>query len=151
MKRSKHYDSIILNLRRLRNIELHFLEQYFDNKEIPYQHLMMINALCKKGPIPINRIKETYNFSAPAATQLITSLEKKGYITRVKSSEDKRISLITLSELGKKTLQNGLKFYEEGMNPLIEYLGEEDSNNFNRILERFIEYFDTKQGNYEKK
>ena len=151
MKKSTHYDSIVLNLRRLRSIDARFFQQYVDDKNVPYQHLMMIHFLCQKGPIPISRIKEVYHFSAPAATQLITLLEKQGYIDRIKSEQDKRSSLIQLSSLGLKTLDEGAKFFEEGINPLIEYLGEEDSKNFNRILERMIEYFDTNQDNYEKK
>ena len=78
MKKSIHYDSIILNLRRLRSIDARYFERYVDDRNIPYQHLMMIHHLTLKGPIPISRIKETYHFSAPAATQLITLLEKQG-------------------------------------------------------------------------
>lgn len=144
-------DSIVLNLRRLRAIDARFFQQYVDNKNIPYQHLMMIQFLCQDGPIPISRIKEVYHFSAPAATQLVTLLEKHGYLIRVKSEQDKRSSLIQLSELGLKTLDEGAKFFEEGVTPLMEYLGEQDSLNFNRILERMIEYFDLNQDNNEKK
>lgn len=144
-------DSIVLNLRRLRAIDARFFQQYVDNKNIPYQHLMMIQFLCQDGPIPISRMKEVYHFSAPAATQLVTLLEKQGYLSRVKSEQDKRSSLIQLSDLGLKTLEEGAKFYEEGVTPLMEYLGEQDSLNFNRILERMIEYFDLNQDNNEKK
>jgi len=144
-------DSIVLNLRRLRAIDARFFQQYVDNKNIPYQHLMMIQFLCQDGPIPISRIKEVYHFSAPAATQLVTLLEKHGYLKRVKSEQDKRSSLIQLSDLGLKTLDEGAKFFEEGVTPLMEYLGEQDSLNFNRILERMIEYFDLNQDNNEKK
>lgn len=144
-------DSIVLNLRRLRAIDARFFQQYVDNKNIPYQHLMLIQFLCQDGPIPISRIKEVYHFSAPAATQLVTLLEKQGYLIRVKSEQDKRSSLIQLSGLGLKTLEEGAKFFEEGVTPLMEYLGEQDSLNFNRILERMIEYFDLNQDNNEKK
>jgi DNA-binding MarR family transcriptional regulator len=144
-------DSIVLNLRRLRAIDARFFQQYVDNKNIPYQHLMMIQFLCQDGPIPISRIKEVYHFSAPAATQLVTLLEKQGYLIRVKSEQDKRSSLIKLSNIGLKTLEDGAKFFEEGVTPLMEYLGEQDSLNFNRILERMIEYFDQNQDNNEKK
>jgi DNA-binding MarR family transcriptional regulator len=144
-------DSIVLNLRRLRAIDARFFQQYVDNKNIPYQHLMMIQFLCQDGPIPISRIKEVYHFSAPAATQLVTLLEKQGYLIRVKSKQDKRSSLIQLSDLGLKTLEEGAKFFEEGVTPLMEFLGEQDSLNFNRILERMIEYFDLNQDNNEKK
>lgn len=144
-------DSIVLNLRRLRAIDARFFQQYVDNKNIPYQHLMMIQFLSHDGPIPISRIKEVYHFSAPAATQLVTLLEKQGYLIRVKSEQDKRSSLIQLSDLGLKTLEEGAEFFEEGVTPLMEYLGEQDSLNFNRILERMIEYFDLNQDNNEKK
>jgi DNA-binding MarR family transcriptional regulator len=144
-------DSIVLNLRRLRAIDARFFQQYVDNKNIPYQHLMMIQFLCQDGPIPISRIKEVYHFSAPAATQLVTLLEKQGYLIRIKSEQDKRRSLIQLSSIGLKTLEDGAKFFEEGVTPLMEYLGEQDSLNFNRILERMIEYFDQNQDNNEKK
>jgi DNA-binding MarR family transcriptional regulator len=144
-------DSIVLNLRRLRAIDARFFQQYVVNKNIPYQHLMMIQFLCQDGPIPISRIKEVYHFSAPAATQLVTLLEKQGYLIRIKSEQDKRRSLIQLSSIGLKTLEDGAKFFEEGVTPLMEYLGEQDSLNFNRILERMIEYFDQNQDNNEKK
>ena len=151
MKKNNHFDSIVLNLRRLRSIDQRFFQQYVEDKNIPYQHLMMIQFLCKDGPIPINRIKEVYHFSAPAATQLVTLLEKQGFLIRVQSKHDKRSSLICLSDFGLKTLDDGAQFFEEGLNPLVAYLGEEDSVNFNRILERMIEYVDMNQDNNEKK
>jgi DNA-binding MarR family transcriptional regulator len=148
---NNNLDSIVLNLRRLCAIDARFFQQYVVNKNIPYQHLMMIQFLCQDGPIPISRIKEVYHFSAPAATQLVTLLEKQGYLIRIKSEQDKRRSLIQLSSIGLKTLEDGAKFFEEGVTPLMEYLGEQDSLNFNRILERMIEYFDQNQDNNEKK
>jgi len=151
MNKVNQFDSIVLNLRRLRSIDARYFHQYVDDKNVPYQHLMMIQFLSKDGPIPINRIKEVYHFSAPAATQLVTLLEKQGFIERVKSTNDKRSSLICLSPLGVKTLDDGAKFFEEGLTPLMEYLGEEDRYNFNRILERMLEYIDSTQDNNEKK
>lgn len=151
MKKVKHYDSIILNLRRLRNIDSRVFEKYVEDKKVPYQHLLMIQYLCKNGPIPISQIKEMYHFSAPAATQLITSLENQGYIVRVQSEIDKRSTLINLSEYGIKTLNEGTKYFDMGVKPFLDFLGEEDSMNLNRILERMIEYFDLKQANNEKK
>lgn len=144
-------DSIVLNIRRLRSIDARFFQRFVEDKNIPYQHLMMIQHLSKDGPIPINHVKEVYHFSAPAATQLVTLLEKQGYLKKVRAEHDKRSTLICLSELGIKTLDEGARFLEQGLHPLMEYLGEEDSQNFNRILERMIEYFDSEQDNNEKK
>lgn len=151
MNKANNFDSIVLNLRRLRSIDARFFQQFVNDKNIPYQHLMMIQFLGKDGPVPINRIKDFYHFSAPAATQLVTLLETQGYLSKVKDENDKRSSLVYLSDFGLKTLYEGVKLYEEGLNPLMTYLGEDDSNNFNRILERMIEYFDTMQDNNEKK
>ena len=147
----QNIEKLIYNLRHLRQLDSLLMHKAMKTQSAHFQHLVMIQQITKDGPVAISRIKDSYHVSAPAATQLIALLEKQGYIDRVKSEKDKRSSLIQLSKQGLKTLDEGAQFFEEGINPLIEYLGEEDSKNFNRILERMIEYFDTNQDNYEKK
>ena len=90
--------------------------------------------------VAIRRIKESYHVSAPAATQLINILQKYELIVRIKDPNDKRSSLIQLSDLGKEILEQGSKAFEVGLKEMADYLGPEDSELFNRILDRIVAY-----------
>ena len=105
-----------------------------------FQHLVMIQQITKDGPVAISRIKDSYHISAPAATQLINALEKNELVVRIKDPHDKRSSLIALSEQGKDILKQGSKAFEVGLKEMADYLGPEDSELFNRILDRIVAY-----------
>lgn len=69
-----------------------------------------------------------------SASELIKKLENKGLILREKSTEDKRVFLIELTDLGKIESEKGSEFEPIALNALTL----EEKKQFNNILDKLI-------------
>lgn len=64
--------------------------------------------------------------SLSAASKLLRSIEKKGYIKREACHKDRRLTYIFLSEKGKDVLKDQKAKVDELMNSIIEKMGREN-------------------------
>ena len=70
-------------------------------------------------------------------------LEKKGYLVRERSEEDKRVVLVTLTEKGRKAFFHHRDFHKKMIKALMKDLDEEQKkvlykclNNLNQFLQQ---------------
>ena len=80
-------------------------------------------------------LSETKNMSTVAKALAVTtgtltisvnSLVKKGFVDRVRSEEDRRVVLISLTEQGKKAFRQHQKFHEDMINAAVARLNEDE-------------------------
>lgn len=106
----------------------------------PGEHvaLMVLDQNRKRGneSMSVTAIREELRITMPGVSQIIKSLEKKGYVLRAVSQADRRRVDITLTSEGEALLLAS----EEKMRAKIEYLldrlGERDALEMVRIFER---------------
>ena len=97
-------------------------------------------ADCLKASDLSNRMQVT-----PAAvTHLINDLEKAGYVERVSDPGDRRIVLIRPTEAGLKMMEIANVQFLETLKGLVEFLGEDDSREFIRLIALAMTYFKSK-------
>jgi DNA-binding MarR family transcriptional regulator len=82
--------------------------------------------------------------TSPTVTQLIKGLEANGLIERNIDPEDRRSVGIKLTEKGEMITQQAAAAFEEDTNGLIEYLGEEQSNQLAELLMKAYHYYEEK-------
>lgn len=83
--------------------------------------------------------KEIANFADVSTARVATflkSVEKKGYIERISLQEDRRKVNIVLTEAGLKKVEDRREEMLKGIAYYLEVLGEEDTENLLRILEK---------------
>jgi DNA-binding MarR family transcriptional regulator len=84
-----------------------------------------------------NRLQVT-----PAAvTHLINDLEKAGHVERVSDPTDRRIVLIRPTAAGLQLTEAANAQFLEILRGLIEFLGEDDSREFIRLMSLAMTYF----------
>ena len=66
---------------------------------------------------------------------------KKGYIERSRSSRDRRVVLISLSEKGRKAYEYHKKFHEEMIQGVINTLDQEELEALVRALTKLTSWF----------
>ncbi len=89
-----------------------------------------------------NRLQVT-----PAAvTHLINDLENAGHVERVSDPADRRIVLIKPTQAGLKLREAANAQSLDALKGLIEFLGEDDSREFIRLMSAAMTYFKTKLG-----
>lgn len=91
----------------------------------------------------VSDISELVGVTKSAVSQIISSLEDKGYIYKVKSDEDKRRMYLALTERGEKIAEaiNGL--YNRRLNYIRKNFGEEEFDEFVRLFIKYIELCDS--------
>jgi DNA-binding MarR family transcriptional regulator len=104
----------------------------------------------KKGMNPstpemkVSEISKQLHVTSPTVTQLIKGLEANGLIERNVDPIDRRAVGITLTEKGEKVAQKAAEAFSASIHGLIEYLGEEQSNQLAELLSRVSRYYSEK-------
>lgn len=96
--------------------------------------------------IKVSEISSMLRVTAPSVTQLIKSLEAKGYILRQASESDRRTVQIRLTEKGEDAIKTAMDALYETYVELVEYLGEEESIHLADLMEKVVTYFYTRSG-----
>lgn len=82
----------------------------------------------------MSAIAKKLSVTVGTLTTNMNGLEKKGYILRERSLEDKRVVLVTLTEKGQKAFYHHRDFHKKMIRALIQDLNEEEMQVLYRCL-----------------
>jgi DNA-binding MarR family transcriptional regulator len=85
---------------------------------------------------------ETLSVSKAAVSQMLGSLEKRGFIRRETDLENRRKIIVTVTKKGKSAVDTGQKRLDDLMSRIILQFGEKDVQEFVRLLEHFVKVVD---------
>lgn len=91
--------------------------------------------------IKVSELGQVLNVTPPTVTQAITGLEKRGFVERSMDKEDRRAVRIKLTEKGTSFMQKSYDTFMSSFNGLVEYLGEDKSNELAELLKKVFIYF----------
>ncbi len=124
-----------------------FLKMYFNAcrevyKEINFDRITKIQfrylkAIRKFEKTTLTELADTFNISKPSMNEVIVKFEKSGLIDREKSTEDKRITVISLTEVGNTLATTNLLESQRAVNKINEALTEEEMTLLKNIFDRF--------------
>ncbi len=116
-----------------------FLEKpkkYAADDSLYMREVHFLVALGPKDQPTMSEIANQLGVTQGAVTQMVTRLEKKGYVVRSKSSHDRRQTTVSLTEKGKALCAEHIAYdrqeYIKTSEKLIDYSNEE--------LQKFIRY-----------
>ena len=112
----------------------------FDDNEISCSEFSIINCLyegeIENQKMNITELASSLKITKSAASQLVTRLEKKGYIKRKINLFDKKINYISLNENAMKQYEDKHNEYINAINKVREEMGEKDIKELTRLLEK---------------
>lgn len=128
---------------------LQFNRAYWYQKEVlEYKNSEVMMLLCiKKNDKPdsfglmVSEISHILQVTSPTVTQLLKGLEKKGLIDRNLDQVDRRVVRIKLTDQGKLITAQAEAAFSASFSGLIEYLGEEESDQLADLLAKAYLYF----------
>jgi len=109
----------------------------------PAEHFTFVSLfhLSKDGQkVKPSALAKKIGVTCSAVTHQINSLEKKGYITRSSSKDDRRVVYISISEKGYRMKITLEKYYRKQLEGLVEYLGEDDCEKLVFLLNKLTDY-----------
>src|SRR5579863_6218476 len=93
----------------------------------------------------VSEISKLLHVTSPTITQLLKGLEANGLVERRIDPTDRRAIGLTLTEKGEMVTQRAADAFTASFDGLIEYLGEDQSNQLVELLSRTFRYFSEKE------
>jgi DNA-binding MarR family transcriptional regulator len=103
---SDHTKQIIFSIRRLVQASELYTKELNKKYHISTAQLNCILTLYEYGPLPPSKIADHMMVKSSTVTGVVDRLEKKGLAERKRTSPDRRMITIQLTETGKKLAQN---------------------------------------------
>lgn len=105
-------------------------------KDVSSKEVRTIEAIGISRPKNMGSIAKSLDITLGTLTVSITNLEKKGYVRREKSLNDKRVVNVALTEKGKKLFRLHQNFKENIMKSIVIDLTNQEKEIFNGALNR---------------
>lgn len=105
---------------------------------------LLANLYCNNGKMQAKELAHMAGISTARVTAILNVEEEKGYIKREMVAGDRRKVNVTLTELGRKECQKRHRELLTLLTSYFEFLGEADSEQLLRIMERTKEFMEIK-------
>ena len=110
-------------------------------KDITNNDMHVIEAVGIGDPRNMSAVAKLLSITGGTLTIAVNNLVKKGYIERVRSKEDRRVVLVSLTEKGKKAYQHHKRFHEEMVQSLLKGLSDQEISTLVTALTNLREFF----------
>lgn len=113
-------------------------------KDITYNDMHVIEAIGLKEPQKMSQIAKEMRVTTGTLTKAVNSLERKGYVERLRSDQDKRVVNIILTKRGICAYKHHEQFHQEMIAFVLGHIDEKESEVLRKALEKLMEYFKQK-------
>ena len=137
-------NSALVNLfRDVMNLEENAIitSEYSD---ITNNDMHVIEAIGLDEPKKMTEIAKAMSVTTGTLTKAMNSLEKKGYVQRQRSEQDKRVVHITLTGRGMQAFRHHEKFHQDMIAFILCNISSQESRVLRKALERLMAYFKQK-------
>ena len=100
--------------------------------------LFTILLLYRRGETNMTQIAEYIKAPLNTATGIVSRMEKRGWVKREQSADDKRVVLVGLTKKGNEVFQNILKEFAFYGSQIIQMLTEEELLSLGNILDKVL-------------
>jgi DNA-binding MarR family transcriptional regulator len=113
-------------------------------KELTSNDMHVIEAIGTEKSKNMSSVAKLLGVTMGTLTIAVNSLVKKGYVERVRSEEDRRVVLVSLSAKGKKAFTHHQKFHEEMIHEITDGLDDVQKGVLEQTLSKLNQYFKSK-------
>ena len=110
-------------------------------KDVTINDIHVIEAIGMEEQKNMTTVAKSLHVTTGTLTISINSLVKKNYVERVRSEEDRRVVLVSLTEKGKKAFLHHRQFHDKLVNEIVEQLSDEEKRVLEKALNRINQFF----------
>ena len=114
-------------------------------KEISINDMHIIDAIGIQEARNMSAVAKTMSVTVGTLTTAINNLVKKGYVSRIRSAEDKRVVLLSLTEKGVAAYQKHAVFHKQMVQTVMDGFEGEEMEVLLRAFKKLRGYFKTSQ------
>ncbi len=135
---------LVKMFRSVNTIEEHAIKSRGD-QNMTANDMHVIEAIGIAGQKNMSSVAKSLMVTMGTLTIAVNSLVKKGYVQRTRSSQDRRVVLISLTEKGQVAFMEQKQFHDNMIEHAIELLTEEEKKVLQKSLLRLHNYFRKQQ------
>lgn len=133
------YDQRILRaLRRITRCVEQYSRQLVADCQITAPQLICLMEIANHGPLIATVISRAVNLSPSTVVGIIDRLEDKGWVTRVRGIEDRRVIYVSATAAGKKLLEQAPSPLQKTLSNALKDLSELEQATIALSLERVV-------------
>ena len=111
-------------------------------KDISNNDLHIMEAIGISEPVKMSDIARRLNVTAGTITTNINSLEEKGYLVRERSTKDKRVVCVLLTDKGKKAFFHHRDYHKRMIRSIVRDLKEDEREVLIRCLTKLNHFLE---------
>ena len=116
------------------------------------QYLDVIQSLERKGiQVKVSDLSDAMELPRPGVTRTVKEMEEKGYLQKIASEEDGRVTYISITDEGKKLSQKYDQDYFSELACSLGDISEEDADCMIRTIEKFYQIMCERRKEYDKR
>jgi DNA-binding MarR family transcriptional regulator len=111
----------------------------FTKNKISISQVIILDFLTEKGACKMSDLAKVIGCTMSAVTGFVDKLIDLKFVTRERSSEDRRVVYVALSKKGEKIVEQIKQKREEVVNDLFGVLSQEEKKEYVRLLKKIYE------------
>lgn len=120
------------------------------NQKVNEARMLLILMEREQDRMSVMEISEYLGVTSPFVSQLLNDMVERDLIVRAKDPIDRRVVRVSLTEKGKQQASDVLQYSRKLYEGLAEHLGAEKSRMLSNLLQKSIDYLDTRIYDSEK-
>jgi DNA-binding MarR family transcriptional regulator len=108
-------------------------------RELDRSSYVLARTLATEAPVSINGLAELVGLDATTVTRQVATMETEGLVRRKRHPQDRRVSLVELTALGRRRMDAVREAREARITELVRDWSDDDRAAFGRLLGRFNE------------
>ncbi|MNN69582.1 putative HTH-type transcriptional regulator YusO [compost metagenome] len=114
--------------------------------EITIEQYFAIRYLKKNGRCPPSRLAEVCGVNRSAVTAMVDRLLTKGFVSRVRDEQDRRVVYLDITEAGHQVYLSGEEKLRQLVESYLQKLEEDEVEAFIRIYEKIARIISPQNG-----
>ena len=116
------------------------------------QYLDVIRSLEREGiQVKVSDISDAMELPRPGVTRTVKEMEEKGYLKKIASEEDGRVTYITVTKKGTELSKKYDEQYFGSLLPYMEEISEEDAECMIQTIETFYQIMCERRKHYDER
>ena len=129
---------------RLKKMMNRGLGRDLDNANITMSEFILMREVAENtkesyNPMALTEVREYLSVSKAAVSQMLNSLEKRGYLTREIDVNNRRNIIVILTEVGKEVYQKKNQDFYDRFEKVIQGIGETDISHFIAMINKMAD------------
>jgi MarR family transcriptional regulator, 2-MHQ and catechol-resistance regulon repressor len=96
----------------------------------------VLEVLLHKGPLPVNTIGPIVDLTPGSISTAVDRLVAKGLVSRIESTQDRRVRIVALSARGKDLIASAFRKHSEQMKRVFSELSPEELRGLEVVLKK---------------